>query len=211
VTPLSIAAMRQNRPSIKPRRTMCNQVAIRKSSPGKRRPHVQGTVPVAFTVFSAVTLMALCQLRVVADERAVVSKEATLANVSESGQAFAAPLKGSSPTPLGDVQREESGQAISAERLRLREGTKLSNSLGHFRQSGEAVSFVDESGREIGGLPNLNLERITRMLKAVDEPEGVWWSVSGTITEFAGRNYVLISRAVYKATAPPPAPESLTP
>ena len=69
------------------------------------------------------------------------------------------------------------------------------------------MAFIDEEGRDIGGLPNLNLERVIRMLKTVDEPESIWWSISGTVTEFAGRNYVLISRAVYKAATPPPSPE----
>jgi hypothetical protein len=94
--------------------------------------------------------------------------------------------------------------------LRLREGTRLRDATGRFSQSGDTLSFIDEEGRQIAGLPNLNLERILRMLKTVEEPESITWSVSGTVTEFSGRNYILISRAVYKAAAPPPAPESLT-
>lgn len=101
------------------------------------------------------------------------------------------------------------GDGTSAPRLRLREGTHLKDRLGRFRQNGESLSFVDEDGRELGGLPNLNLERIIRMLKTVDEPESVWWSVSGAVTEFAGKNYLLISRAVYKAATLPPAPDSI--
>jgi hypothetical protein len=92
---------------------------------------------------------------------------------------------------------------------RLREGTQLTDRLGRFRQNGEALSFIDEGGRELGGLPNLSLERITNALKAVEEPESVWWSVSGTVTEFGDRNYLLVTRAVYKAAALPPAPESV--
>jgi hypothetical protein len=93
--------------------------------------------------------------------------------------------------------------------LRLREGTRLRDVAGRFRQSGDSLTFLDAEDREISGLPNLNLERILRMLKTVEEPESITWSVSGAITEFSGRNYLLISRAVYKAAAPPPAPESL--
>lgn len=100
-------------------------------------------------------------------------------------------------------------QDLELARLRLREGTRLRDAAGHFRQSGDALTFIDEEGRQIAGLPNLNLERILRMLKTVEEPESIIWSVSGTITEFSGRNYLLISRAVYKASAPPPAPENL--
>ncbi|HEX6962208.1 MAG TPA: hypothetical protein VF175_10100 [Lacipirellula sp.] len=100
-------------------------------------------------------------------------------------------------------------QDLELARLRLREGTRLRDATGHFSQSGDALTFIDEEGRRIAGLPNLNLERILRMLKTVEEPESIIWSVSGTITEFSGRNYLLISRAVYKAAAPPPAPEDL--
>jgi hypothetical protein len=93
--------------------------------------------------------------------------------------------------------------------LRLREGTQLTDHLGYFRQNGESLTFIDNEGRELGGLPNLGLERVGRMLKSVEEPESITWSVSGMVTEFGGHNYLLVGRAVYKAAAPPPAPDSL--
>jgi hypothetical protein len=93
----------------------------------------------------------------------------------------------------------------------LREGSRLKDALGRFRQDGDQLTFIDNDAREIGGLPNLNLERIARTLQSVEEPESVVWSVSGTITEFAGRNHVLISRAVYKSSSLPPAPETISP
>jgi hypothetical protein len=98
--------------------------------------------------------------------------------------------------------------AVSAA-LRLREGTQLTDHLGYFRQNGESLTFVDKEGRQLGGLANLGLERVGRMLKSVEEPESITWSVSGMVTEFGGRNYLLVTRAVYKAAAPPPAPDSL--
>jgi hypothetical protein len=146
-------------------------------------------VPVAAAVFTAVAALALWQLRLAADE-APGKPAAADASIDES-------------------PRDASAEPGDAKGRRLREGTQLTDCLGHFRQTGDVVAFIDENGRDIGGLPNLNLERITRMLKAVDEPENIWWSVSGTITEFSGRNYVLITRAVYKASTPPPSPESL--
>ena len=106
------------------------------------------------------------------------------------------------------VDKDETG--IDLAKIRLREGTQLRDVTGRFRQSGESLTFIDEDDREISGLPNLNMERILRMLKSVEEPESIAWSVSGTVTEFAGENYLLISRAVYKSAAPPPAPESLS-
>jgi hypothetical protein len=93
---------------------------------------------------------------------------------------------------------------------RLREGTEIAGKTGYFRQDGEGATFVTDDDFELGGLPNLNLERVVRTLKTVDDPETIRWSVDGSITEFSGRNYLFISRAVYKSAAPPPAPEQIT-
>ncbi len=93
---------------------------------------------------------------------------------------------------------------------RLREGTEITGQTGYFRQDGEGAVFVTDNDYELGGLPNLNLERIVRTLKTADETQSIRWRVSGTITEFSGRNYLFITRAVYKSAAPPPTPEQIT-
>jgi hypothetical protein len=123
--------------------------------------------------------------------------------IGDSG-AIAPPLVAAVP-PAAPLANE--GTATST--TRLREGTQLTDRMGYFRQNGEVVTFVDEDGRELGGLPNMSLERIIRMLKTVEEPESVKWSVSGAVTEFSGRNYLLISRAVYKAAMLPPMPDAV--
>ncbi len=92
---------------------------------------------------------------------------------------------------------------------RLREGTLLTNQAGHFRQDGDGAVFVTEEKLEIAALPNLNLERVVRTLKGSDEAESIRWSVNGVVTEFNGRNFLLISRAVYKSASPPPVPEQI--
>ena len=69
--------------------------------------------------------------------------------------------------------------------------------------------FVSDDKVEMGALPNLNLERIVRTLKNSDDAQSIRWSVSGIVTEFNGRNHLLISRAVYKSSAPPPIPEHI--
>src|SRR5688572_29763495 len=51
-------------------------------------------------------------------------------------------------------------QELEAAKLRLREGTRLKDVAGRFRQSGDSLTFIDGENREITGLPNLNLERI---------------------------------------------------
>jgi len=93
---------------------------------------------------------------------------------------------------------------------RLREGTEIIGQTGYFRQDGEGAVFVTDNDYELGGLPNLNLERVVRTLKTADETQSIRWRVSGTITEFSGRNYLFITRAVYKSAAPPPTPEQIT-
>jgi hypothetical protein len=130
-----------------------------------------------------------------------------LATPAESSATPAATTYAESTPLIPGVKRPETAADVTA--FRLREGTRFTNRVGRFRMSGDSLIFIDEDKREIGGLPNLNLERILRMLKSVDEPEMILWSVSGMVTEFSEQNYLLISRAVYKAAAPPPVPESL--
>jgi len=93
---------------------------------------------------------------------------------------------------------------------RIREGTTVLDRVGYFRQDGDGATFVTAEGLELGGLPNLNLERVVRALKNLDESKSNRWSVSGMVTEFSGRNFLLISRAVYKSTPSPPVPERLS-
>lgn len=80
---------------------------------------------------------------------------------------------------------------------KLREGTKLNDELGAFSRVGERVSFSPGGNREaLRCLENLALERIAR---AIDESQGQrQWIVSGTITEFKGANYLLVTKAVIK-------------
>jgi hypothetical protein len=57
--------------------------------------------------------------------------------------------------------------------------------------------FYAESGVRYGGLENLNLERVASVIN--ENPEQLQWSVSGTITEYRGANYLLVSRATLKS------------
>ena len=80
---------------------------------------------------------------------------------------------------------------------RVREGTPL-ETQGSFKLTGDRIMFYASSdNRRFGTLENLNLERIS---KAVSESsETLEWSVSATVTEFQGTNFLLISRAVLKS------------
>ena len=95
--------------------------------------------------------------------------------------------------------REQRNDRQPRQRTRLREGTRITDQLGHFEPTGDGAVFRTERGGNFGCLPNLNLERVVRMLRSFDNPENVRWSVSGLVTEFSGRNYVLLSKAIYKA------------
>ena len=79
----------------------------------------------------------------------------------------------------------------------IREGTKLVDTLGHFKTTGDRATFFSSDGQHrLRGLENLALERVARVLS---ESSGkLEWSVSGPVTEYRGANYLLITRAVIK-------------
>jgi hypothetical protein len=118
----------------------------------------------------------------------------------------------SAPGETGNRFRPATGSREDTEenaKRRLREGTILADRGGRFRQDGDGAVFISDDQYELVVLENLNLERVVRTLKASDVSESISWSVSGVVTEFNGRNFLLINRAVYKSASPPPAPEQL--
>jgi len=110
---------------------------------------------------------------------------------------------------LGRGRRRQPSRTEEKSLRRLREGTLISNQDGFFREDGDGATFMADTGMEFGALPNLNLERVVRLLKSADDPDSIRWSVNGKVTEFAGRNYLLVSRAVYKSVSPPPVPDRI--
>lgn len=85
---------------------------------------------------------------------------------------------------------------------REREGTQITDMQGYFKASGDGAMFYSTDGAtRISALPNLNLERVVQLI--TDNPTQVQWSVSGTLTEFRGTNYLLITRAIARRQAPP--------
>ena len=55
--------------------------------------------------------------------------------------------------------------------------------------------LADGKGRLVG-LENLTLQRIAQVI--ADSPERLRWTVTGTITEYRGANYLLVRRAILK-------------
>lgn len=81
---------------------------------------------------------------------------------------------------------------------RWREGELLEDQLGTFELLGERVLFTLASRQQaLPVLENLALERVTRLL---DQRADCPWVVTGTVTEYRGRNYLLLQRAVMRPT-----------
>lgn len=118
-------------------------------------------------------------------------------------------LNAQEPAPRVTPPSAERGEQGEAAKFRLREGTTLVDEIGRFRPDGDGAIFLAQAGHELIALPNLNLERVVRTLKGSDEAESIRWSVNGTVTEFNGKNYLLLKRAVYRSSSPPPLPEQI--
>ena len=101
----------------------------------------------------------------------------------------------SAPSQARDNQTPGSLPTIDGSE-RVREGTAL-ETHGSFKLTGDRIMFYTADKRRFGTLENLNLERIARMVS--DSPDPLQWSVSGTVTEYQGSNYLLVSRAVLKS------------
>ena len=94
------------------------------------------------------------------------------------------------------------GNTSSIERDRvqkvLREGSKIENEIGHFETTGDRATFHTADGKHsFDSLENLNLERIVRALS--DKPEKLQWSIDGIVTEYQGRNFLQVTRAMLKS------------
>jgi hypothetical protein len=78
---------------------------------------------------------------------------------------------------------------------REREGTALVDVLGHFKLTGDRATFFPTgSDAHYVGLENQNLERIATAVSDMPEPPS--WIVSGTLTEYRGANYLLVTKAI---------------
>jgi hypothetical protein len=113
---------------------------------------------------------------------------------------FCAYLVVSGSRPSQARQEGELARPTSDVADRLREGTVLELS-GTFKPLGDRIMFYSSTdNRRFGTLENLNLERITRLV--TEGSDAMQWSVTGTVTEFQGANYLLVSRAVVNSKLP---------
>ena len=93
----------------------------------------------------------------------------------------------------------------NAAEVRLREGTKLTNQRGRFAKTGDRVTFYpNESNENFRNLENLALERVVRVMGDSNDASKIEWSVDGTVTEYQGENYLMITRAVVTTNSDSP-------
>jgi hypothetical protein len=91
---------------------------------------------------------------------------------------------------------------------RLREGTRLIDVEGRFDSNGDRWAFqLAASDESYKVLENLALERIHHVLEETRASDKLQWIISGTVTEFAGANYLLVSKAVIKPQTEAAAPD----
>jgi hypothetical protein len=96
------------------------------------------------------------------------------------------------PQIQGDIQDSTSAKVAST---RLREGREVRDPQATFQLSGERLNCVLPSLQTtVTVLENLTLERAFEIMTQHDET--ATWEVEGLITEYQGRNYLLLRRAV---------------
>ncbi len=89
-----------------------------------------------------------------------------------------------------------------ANRVVIREGTHIQDRRGRFELTGDSAVFIADDGSQFGGLKNLNLQRVIQTLRATSESDVLNWTVSGDVTEYLGRNFILITRVVRRSSSP---------
>lgn len=110
------------------------------------------------------------------------------------------PAEPFAPAASGTAERQSStAESPAASDANLREGTELRDLIGTFQLLDGRLVFCTAANR-YPALENLNLERIARLVD--DQSQASSWSVSGTVTEFQGTNFLLIRRALRKNQRP---------
>lgn len=78
---------------------------------------------------------------------------------------------------------------------------KLENERGEFQRSAGRWFFrCDSNGARFLVLENLGLQRVAE--QAAESADAIQWTASGLITEYRGARYLLLSRAVQRASDP---------
>ena len=82
---------------------------------------------------------------------------------------------------------------------RMREGVLVEEQLGTFQVAGDRITLkLPDQEQPIVILENLALERVWKVL---DDTRGRQWVVSGRVTEYRGKNFLILHRAVLRSEA----------
>jgi hypothetical protein len=80
----------------------------------------------------------------------------------------------------------------------LREGSDIVDEVGRFHDTGDRVLFQPHNRQgAFQMLENLALERMAIAMEEAGSER--LWSVSGTVTEYRGANFLLLTKAILKA------------
>ncbi|EAQ80073.1 hypothetical protein [Blastopirellula marina] len=83
-------------------------------------------------------------------------------------------------------------------RNRVREGTRVTDSVGQFDWVGDRLRFVSEDGsQDFQVLENLTMERVAQSME--QSASKITWTLSGVVTEYRGSNYLLIEHVTLKS------------
>lgn len=108
--------------------------------------------------------------------------------------AVASNLTAGDPTKRVDTAPSESANSASDTPKIVREGARIESKIMRAKLAGENIVWeADDSKKSFDSLENLALERVLQAVHA-DGSERPW-IVTGTITEFKGRNFILLERA----------------
>ncbi len=91
---------------------------------------------------------------------------------------------GSPASPSGTGRKEVSKV--------MREGSRLESKLMTIRLAGESIVLESDDHQTFEALENLSLERIMQAVRADSGDNN--WIISGQVTEFRGKNYILLDR-----------------
>jgi len=126
---------------------------------------------------------------------------AVIATIIAAVASSTEPTAPSNPTSRGDTNLPPGNMPPGANAAkateRLRENTKLIDVIGTFQSAGgDSISFARDGGKDsFRVLENLALQRVSQNLE--DNRGGAQkWVVSGTVTEFRGANFLLVTKAV---------------
>jgi hypothetical protein len=94
-----------------------------------------------------------------------------------------------------------SAAAAQEDAVMVREGARIEGRPMRARISGDTLIWQAEDSRQaFETLENLALERVLHAIR--NDTSDRQWTVTGTVTEFQGRNYILLERVTRAARTP---------